>query len=103
MTGRKLNKFFNNMTYLKASQDISSKDEKKIKIYSTPSCIYCKMAKDFFDNNSLDYEEYDVSKNEGKREEMVEKSGQWGVPVIIIGDEVMVGFDKQRIVELIEK
>ena len=91
------------MTYLKASQDIGSKDEKKIKIYSTPSCIYCKMAKDFFDNNNLDYEEYDVSKDEGKKEEMVEKSGQWGVPVIIIGDEIMVGFDKQRIIELIEK
>ena len=59
------------------------------------------MAKDYFKENNIAYTEYDVASNLEKRKEMVEKSGQMGVPVIVIGDEVTVGFDKPRIVGLL--
>ena len=66
-------------------------------IYSTPSCHFCHMAKDFFKANNVAYTEYDVASNLDKRKEMVEKSGQMGVPVIIIDDQITVGFDKSKI------
>jgi len=75
----------------------------KIKIYSTPFCGYCKMAKDFFDKNGLPYEEIDVSIDEAAAKEMVAKTNQMGVPVIEIGDEIIVGFDRAKIEELIAK
>lgn len=71
----------------------------KIKIYTTPSCVYCKMAKDLFKKNGWEYEEIDVSRDITKIEEMEEKSGQRGVPVIEIGDKIIIGFDKKRIEE----
>ena len=74
---------------------------KNVTIYSTPTCHFCHMAKDYFKENNIAYTEYDVASNLEKRKEMVEKSGQMGVPVIIIGDEVTVGFDKPRIVGLL--
>lgn len=55
------------------------------------------MAKDFFKKNNVSYEDFDVAVNLEKRKEMVEKSGQMGVPVILIGDELVVGFDKAKI------
>lgn len=74
---------------------------KNVTIYSTPSCHFCHMAKDFFKANNVAYTEYDVASNLEKRKEMVEKSGQMGVPVIIIGDELIVGFDKPQIVKML--
>jgi glutaredoxin len=59
------------------------------------------MAKDFFKANSIAYTEYDVASDMAKRKEMVDKSGQLGVPVIIIGDELIVGFDKPKIAKLL--
>jgi len=76
--------------------------DKKIRIYSTPYCVYCKMAKEFFTEKGLIYEEFDVSENVEKRKEMIDKSGQMGVPVIEIGDEIIIGFDKARINELVK-
>lgn len=73
----------------------------KVTIYSTPSCGYCKMAKEFFQENNVEYEEFDVAADEQKRNEMIEKSGQMGVPVIYVDDEVIVGFDKPRLSELL--
>lgn len=70
---------------------------KKVQIFSTPTCSYCHMAKDFFKKNNVSYEDFDVAVNLEKRKEMVEKSGQMGVPVILIGDELVVGFDKAKI------
>lgn len=70
---------------------------KKVQIYSTPSCSYCHMAKDFFKKNNVSYEDFDVAVNLEKRKEMVEKSGQMGVPVILIDGELIVGFDKAKI------
>jgi len=72
-----------------------------VTIYSTPTCHFCHMAKDFFKANNIVYTEYNVASNLEKRKEMVEKSGQMGVPVIIIGDELMVGFDKPKISKLL--
>lgn len=82
---------------------------KKVTIYSTPTCVYCNAAKDFFGQNSIDYENYDVSTDLEKRQEMVEKSGQMGVPVIFVEDpsnssgqaEMIIGFDKPKLSELL--
>ncbi len=70
---------------------------KKITIYSTPTCHFCSLAKDYFAENNMPFEAFDVASDLPKRKEMVEKSGQLGVPVIVIDGEVIVGFDKQRI------
>ncbi|MFA6353472.1 MAG: glutaredoxin domain-containing protein [Candidatus Paceibacterota bacterium] len=73
----------------------------KVTIYSTPSCHFCHLAKDFFTANGIVYTEYNVASDLEKRKEMIEKSGQMGVPVIIIGDEITVGFDKPKIAKLL--
>ena len=52
------------------------------------------MAKDFFSHNGIEFEEFDVMTDAGRRQEMIEKSGQMGVPVIVIDDQPMVGFDE---------
>jgi glutaredoxin-like YruB-family protein len=73
----------------------------EVKIYSTPSCHFCHMAKDYFKENNIAYTEYDVASDMEKRKEMVSKSGQMGVPVIIIGDTLTVGFDKPKLAKLL--
>ncbi len=70
---------------------------KKVIMYSTPTCHFCNLAKDFFDANKIKYEVYNVSADLEKRKEMIERSGQMGVPVIYIGDEMVVGFDEEKI------
>lgn len=74
---------------------------KKVSIYSTPTCQYCTMAKDFFKENNIEYSEFDVSSDKDKRAEMIEKSGQMGVPVISINDEMIVGFNKEKLSNLL--
>mgnify|MGYP001567363694 CR=1 FL=1 len=74
---------------------------KNVTIYSTPSCHFCHIAKNFFKANNIAYTEYDVASDLQKRKEMVEKSGQMGVPVIIIDDEVIIGFNKPKIAQLL--
>ena len=76
---------------------------KKVSIYTTPSCAYCKMAKEFFKENDIEYSEHDVTEDDKAREEMVQKSGQMGVPVIMVDDEVLVGFDKDKLSEVLGK
>ncbi|MDP3947268.1 MAG: glutaredoxin family protein [bacterium] len=66
----------------------------KVILYSTPSCVYCRMAKKFFEEHGVPYEEYDVSTDGQAREEMAHRSHQLGVPVIEVNGEVFVGFDK---------
>ncbi len=73
----------------------------KIKIYSTPFCAYCKIAKDFFDKKGLSYEEVDVSVDEKAAQEMVARTNQVGVPVIEIGEEVIIGFNKSQIEKIL--
>lgn len=74
---------------------------KTVKIYSTPTCHYCVMAKDFFKEKGIKYEEFNVSTDLAKRKEMVDISGQMGVPVIDIGGEITVGFDEEEISRLL--
>jgi len=73
---------------------------KKIKIYSTPSCPYCHLAKEFLKENKVDFKDINVLEDQAAAEEMTQKTGQFGVPVIIITDEdgtnekIMIGFDR---------
>ena len=74
---------------------------KKVVMYSTPTCHYCNLAKEFFAENNIKYEVYDVSADLAKRKEMMEKSGQMGVPVIFVEDEMVMGFDEDKLRELL--
>ena len=74
---------------------------KQVTIYTTPTCGYCKMAKDYFAENGVTYTEYNVSSDLEKRKEMIEKSGQMGVPVIYVDNDMTVGFDKPRLATLL--
>lgn len=71
--------------------------DKKVKIYSTPTCPFCMMSKKFLKENNIDFEDIDVSTDQAKAKEMVQKSGQMAVPVIDIDGEIIVGFDKEKI------
>lgn len=71
--------------------------DKTVTIYSTPTCHFCHMAKDFFTEKGVSFTDYDVASDLEKRQEMISKSGQMGVPVILIGDEMIIGFDQERI------
>lgn len=71
----------------------------KVKIYSTPTCHFCHMAKDFFTQNGVVFEDFNVATDLDKRKEMMERSGQMGVPVIDIDNKLIVGFDLPRIKE----
>ncbi len=73
---------------------------RKVTVYSTPNCQYCRMAKAFLDKHGVPYENIDVGSDSRAAEKMIELSGQRGVPVIVVGDEVIVGFDSQRLNEL---
>jgi len=70
-------------------------------IYTTPTCVYCRAAEEFFKENNVQYEEKDVAKDEQARDDMVQKSGQLGVPVIDINGEIVIGFDESRLKELL--
>lgn len=74
---------------------------KRVIVYSTKTCPYCKMAKDFLSQNNIDFIDYDVGEDREKLEEMIRKSGQMGVPVIDIDGEIIVGFDRERIKEVL--
>lgn len=68
-----------------------------VKIYTTPSCGYCTMAKNWFRENRIKFTEYNVARDMKKADEMVRKSGQMGVPVLDVNGRIIVGFDKQKI------
>lgn len=72
---------------------------KDVTIYTTPTCHFCQMAKEFFAEKGVTYTGFDVAADAGKREEMIQLTGQLGVPVIKIGDDIMVGFDRQKIAD----
>lgn len=73
----------------------------KVVIYSTPFCVYCKMAKEFFKKNNVAYEEKDVAVDLAARDDMIKKSGQMGVPVIDVGGGIVIGFDQGRLKQLL--
>lgn len=74
---------------------------KNVNIYSTVTCKYCSLAKDFFKENNIAYNEFNVGADKEKLQEMMDKSGQRGVPVITVDNEVIVGFDEERLRELL--
>ncbi len=77
-------------------------NEKKVEIYSTPSCQFCHMAKEMFKASNIPFTDYNVATDTTKRQEMVEKSGQMGVPVIVIDDkDLIIGFNKKALSELL--
>lgn len=72
-----------------------------VTIYSTPTCHFCHAAKEFFTQNNVAYTEHDVASDLEKRKEMIEKTGQMGVPVINVGGTYIIGFDEERLRELL--
>lgn len=73
----------------------------KVTIYTTSSCVYCKMTKAFFKENKVEYQEKDVSTDAAARDEMIAKSNQMGVPVIDIDGQILIGFDKEGLSQLL--
>ncbi len=71
-------------------------------IYSTPTCPWCHKAKEYFKEKNVDYTDYNVAEDQTKAEEMIQKSGQMGVPVIEIDGQIIVGFDKAKINQLLK-
>lgn len=75
--------------------------DKTVVIYSTPVCHFCQDAKEFFTANHIKYTEHDVSADADKRQEMIEMTSQMGVPVIRIGEDIVIGFDEGKLKELL--
>jgi glutaredoxin-like YruB-family protein len=75
--------------------------DKKVVIYSTPTCPYCKRAKEYLNQKGIPFTEYDVAADRDKAREMIEKSKQMGVPVILVDDEVIVGFNQAKLDSLL--
>ncbi len=78
-------------------------EKKGVKVYSTPTCPYCHMVKEFLKKKNVDFEDIDVSKNQKAAHEMIHKSGQMGVPQIEIDDKIIVGFDKAALEKELKK
>lgn len=74
----------------------------KIKVYTTPTCPFCHMVKDYLAANGFEFEEVDVSQDINAAREMVMKSGQMGVPVLDIDGQIIIGFDKEKIDEILK-
>ena len=73
-----------------------------VKVYSTPACPYCVTLKNFLKEHNIQFEDIDVSQSESAQKEMIEKSGQMGVPVVDIDGQIIVGFDQDRIKQLLK-
>lgn len=74
----------------------------KVTIYTTPTCAFCHAAKEWLEQKQIDFEEIDVSQNQGAAEEMVQRTDQMGVPVIFVGDQYVIGFDQAKLEEALE-
>jgi glutaredoxin-like YruB-family protein len=70
---------------------------KNIKVYSTPTCPYCTMAKSFLKDNNIAFEDVDVSQDTAAAQEMMQKTGQMSVPVIDVDGQIIIGFDKKAL------
>ena len=73
----------------------------KVRLFVTPACPYCFTLKEFLKENNIEFEEIDVSKDEKAKEEMIKKSGKMEVPVVEIDGQIIQGFDKEKIVKLL--
>jgi len=76
---------------------------KKVKLYGLPTCPICRRTKKYFEDEGIEYEYLDVSANHDFAKEMIVKSGQKTVPVVEIGGEIITGFDKAKIEELLKR
>ena len=74
----------------------------KVRIFSTPTCSFCYVLKEFLKEKGIEFEEIDVSKDEKTKEELVKKTGRMEVPVMEIDGEIVVGFDKEKICKLLK-
>lgn len=74
-----------------------------VKVYSTETCPWCKKVKEFLGEKGVEFEDIDVSKDQEAVKEMMEKSGQMGVPVVDINGTIIVGFDQAKIEEALKK
>ena len=74
---------------------------KNVTVYSTPTCHFCHATKEFFKEHNVAFTDYNVSEDSAKRDEMIQKSGQMGVPVIDIDGEVIVGFNEEKIAKML--
>lgn len=72
-----------------------------VTIYTTPTCVYCKMTKNFFLENNIQYTEKNVAQDAEARNLMIQKSSQMGVPVIDIDGQIVIGFDHEKLSELL--
>ena len=76
-------------------------DQPKIRVFSTPTCAYCVTLKKFLKERGFEFEDIDVSQDMKAQKEMIDKSNQYGVPVVEIGDEIITGFDREKITKLL--
>lgn len=77
--------------------------DKKVVIYSTPTCPYCKRAKDYLSRKGISYVDINVAQDRDAAKEMIQKSGQMGVPVLVIDGEVVVGFNQAQLDKLLSQ
>jgi len=77
--------------------------QKQVKIYTTSTCVYCRGAKEYFKEKGIQYSEVNLSENPDKVQELVQISGQMGVPVILIDGKVITGFNRGAIDEALDK
>ena len=75
--------------------------DKKVTVYSTPTCPYCKRVKDYLTQKGIAFTDYNVAEDREKAKEMIDKSRQMGVPVIVVGDEIIVGFNQAKLDSLL--
>ena len=73
----------------------------KIKVFSSPFCAYCTALKEFLKEHNIEFEEFDVSQDDKARDEMIEKSKQMAIPVTEIDGEIVIGFDRGKIINLL--
>jgi len=74
----------------------------KVKLFTTPACVYCVTVKEFLKEKNVQFEEIDVSQDEKLKDEIIEKSGQMGVPVLDVDGEMVAGFDRKKICQLLK-
>jgi len=72
-----------------------------VKVFSSPFCVYCSALKQFLTEHNIEFKEFDVSQDEKARDEMIEKSKQMAIPVVEINGEIIIGFDKNKIVKIL--
>lgn len=78
-------------------------DKATVTVYSAPWCAFCRMAKEYLKSKKVDYEEIDVDEDQDAAREMVARTGQAGIPVLFIGEQTIIGFDRPRIESALEK